>query len=89
MEAGDAMPYQQIVTFAYAGYRGEESPRAFILNAKRIEVLRILAQWVEEDVMSNGRFRLFRVEGDDHRKHVLRYDETTGDWLYSGGKADE
>jgi hypothetical protein len=83
------MPYQQIVTFAYAGYRGEESPRAFILDGKRIEVLKIVARWIEEDLVANGRFRLFWVEGDDCRNHLLRYDETTGDWLYSGGKANE
>lgn len=79
------MPDEPIVIIAYAGYRGEESPRAFVLEGKRIEVRKILAQWVEEDVMSKRRFRCFRVKGDDFGNHLLRYDEATGDWLHSGG----
>jgi hypothetical protein len=82
------MPYEPIVIIAYAGYRGEESPRAFILNGKRIEVRKILAQWVEEDVVSKRTFRCFKVEGDNLGQHLLRYDETTGEWLYSGGTTD-
>jgi len=79
------MPDEPIVIISYAGYRGEESPRAFITGGKRIEVRKILAQWVEEDVVSKKRFRCFRVAGDDLRNHLLWYDEATGDWLYSGG----
>lgn len=82
------MPDEPIVIIAYAGYRGEESPRAFIRGGKGIEVRRILDQWVEEDAVSRRRFRCFRVKGDDLGNHLLRYDETTGDWFYAGGKTD-
>ena len=78
------MPEQLIEVIAYAGYRSEESPRAFILGGKRIEVRKITARWVEEDAVSKRRFRCFRVKGDDRGNHLLRYDEATGDWLYSG-----
>jgi hypothetical protein len=77
-----------IVIIAYAGHRGEESPRAFILGGNRIEVRKILTQWVEEDAVSRRRFRCFRVEGDDLGIHLIRYDETAGNWLYSGEKTD-
>jgi len=82
------MPEEPIVIIAYAGYRGEESPRAFILGGKRIEVRKIIARWVEEDAVSKKRFRCFRVKGDDLGNHLLRYDEATGDWLYSGETTD-
>jgi hypothetical protein len=87
-KAEHAMTYEPIVIIAYAGYRGEESPRAFILGGKCIEVRKILAQWVEEDVVSKRRFRCFRVEGDDLGNHLLRYAEATGDWLYWGENTD-
>lgn len=82
------MPGEQIVIMAYAGHRGEESPRAFILGGRLIEVRKILAQWIEEDAVSKKRFRCFRVEGDDLLNHLLRYDEAGGDWFYAGGKTD-
>jgi hypothetical protein len=87
-EAEPAMRYEPIVIIAYAGYRGEESPRAFIRGGKCIEVRRILAQWIEEDAVSQRRFRCFRVEGDDHGNHILRQVEPTGEWLYWGEKTD-
>ena len=82
------MPDQPIVIIAYAGHRGEESPRAFILGGKLVEVRKVLSQWVEEYVVTKKRFRCFRVEGDDLGYHLLRYDEATGYWLYSGEKTD-
>ena len=82
------MPGEPIVMMAYAGQRGDESPRAFILGGKLIEVRKILAQWIEEDAVSKRRFRCFRVEGDDLGNHLLRYAEATGDWLYWGENTD-
>ncbi len=67
---------------AYAGYRGEESPRAFFLMGKRIEVTKIIEQWSEEDVESRSRLRCFRVRGSDWRAHILCHDEEKTQWLY-------
>ena len=78
------MPEEPIVIIAYAGYRGEESPRAFILGGKRIEVRKIIARWVEEDAVSKKRFRCFRVKGEDFGNHLLMCDEATGDRISSG-----
>jgi len=36
------MPFARIEVIAYSGYRGEETPRAFTLQDKRIEVVEIL-----------------------------------------------
>jgi hypothetical protein len=79
---------EPIVIMAYAGHRGEESPRAFILSGKLVEVRNILDQWIEEDAVSKRRFRCFRVEGSDLVNHLLRHDEAGGDWFYAGGKTD-
>ena len=46
------MPEEPIEVIAYAGERGEESPRAYLLGGKRIEVRKLLAQWLEEDATS-------------------------------------
>jgi hypothetical protein len=70
---------------AWSGYRGEESPRAFILHGKRIEVLKVMEQWVEEDATTRVRRRCFRVKGDDFRNHILRCQEVDGVWLHEGG----
>jgi len=87
-EEEDAMPEEPIVVVDYAGYRSEECPRAFILRGKRIEVRKLLGQWVEENALTNRRSRCFRVKGDDLGNHLLRYDEAAGNWLYAGETSD-
>lgn len=58
----------------YAGYRGEEEPRAFTLGDQRIEVASILDRWLAPD------HRYFKVAGRDAHTYVLRHDVATGDW---------
>ena len=80
------MPGQPIEVVAYAGERGEESPRAFLLEGERIEVRKLLAQWVEEEATSRRRRRCFRVKGSDFRTRTLCYDEATGVWRLLEGE---
>ena len=75
------MRYEKVEVQAYAGYRGEESPRAYFLQGRRIEVMKIIAQWIEEKVDSGERFRCFRVRGVDWRIRILCYDEAKMEWL--------
>lgn len=42
------MPDQKIKVIAYAGYRTEETPGAFILQNEKIVVIEILDMWIEE-----------------------------------------
>lgn len=58
----------------FAGYRGEEEPRAFTLGETRIGVLEILDRWMSPDQ------RYFKVEADDGRTLVLRHDTASGEW---------
>ncbi len=75
------MPDKPIQVTAYSGYRGEESPRSFLIEGKRVEVRKVLAQWIEEDEATGERSRYFRVKGNDFRVHVLRYRESDGVWF--------
>jgi hypothetical protein len=58
----------------YAGYRGEQEPRAFWLGERRVAVLEILDRWLAPD------HRYFRVRADDGYVYVLRSDEITNQW---------
>lgn len=58
----------------YAGYRGEEEPRAFTLGERRLGVVEILDRWLAPD------HRYFKVKADDGRVYVLRHDTRVGEW---------
>jgi hypothetical protein len=52
----------------YAGYRGEQEPRRFIVDGRRIEVAEILGRWLTPE------HRRFVVRGDDGHVYALRQD---------------
>ncbi|BFU91098.1 MAG: hypothetical protein NTAFB01_22850 [Nitrospira sp.] len=52
---------------AYAGYPGEETPRAFTLDDTRFSVDKILTRWYREVHSSS------RIRADDHRRYVRGY----------------
>ena len=58
----------------YSGYRGEETPRLFILGSRTIEVADILDRWLAPD------HRYFKVRGDDGGLYILRYDVRSEVW---------
>jgi hypothetical protein len=67
---------------AYAGYRGEEVPRAFSLHNKRIEVIGIAEAWIEEGTGNRARKRFFKVQGSDGCTHKFYYNEQVMAWFY-------
>jgi hypothetical protein len=71
---------RRISVTAYAGYRGEEEPRSFILDGRRIAVIRIAERWVEQAADSGDRRRCFRVTGSDEHTHLLCCHTQTNDW---------
>lgn len=79
------MADKRIEVLAYAGYRGEETPRAFFLDGERIEILEIVERWVEEGLAPRGRRRCFRVKGSDRRSHILCYAEAEQAWSAING----
>lgn len=68
------VPGQPLVVEAYAGYKGEETPRAFTLEGVRIEVEEILGRWYTQ------RHSVFKVRGRDGYRYVLRYDQDSLAW---------
>ena len=63
---GTDMPH--VTVEAYAGYKGEETPRAFTLEGARLLVSEIVARWYTETHC------YFRVCASDQHRYVLRYD---------------
>jgi hypothetical protein len=58
----------------YAGYRGEEEPRSFVLGERRFAVREILDRWFEPGA------RYFKVRADDGRAFILRHDSVNDLW---------
>jgi hypothetical protein len=67
---------------AYAGYRADEAPRAFVLGTRRIAVAEELDRWLDPE------HRYFKVRGDDGDIYILRHDVPSDAWeltLFSAG----
>jgi hypothetical protein len=76
------MSDEKIEVIAYSGYRGEESPKAFILRGQRIEVVGVQERWVEERLDDKVRKRFFKVEGSDGALHKIFYSEKSLEWYH-------
>ena len=61
----------------YAGYKGEQTPRALMLGDRRIDVVEVLDQWLAPD------HRYFKVRGDDGDTYIVRQDSSSGAWTLS------
>ena len=55
---------EKITVVAYSGYRGEETPREFILHGNKVEVIEIVTAWIEQE---SGYKPINSVPGDPHR----------------------
>lgn len=58
----------------YEGYKAEETPRAFLLGERRVEVVRILDRWRGED------HEYVKLDGSDGARYILRYDRSRDEW---------
>lgn len=72
---------KKIEVITYSGYRGEETPRAFILHNEKIEITGILDMWIEEGLRDRSRKRFFKVRGNDKFTYKLYFDEKTREWF--------
>lgn len=52
---------------AYAGYKGEETPRSFTYDGTRRIVAQIIDRWYTDT------YSYFRICADDGQRYVLRY----------------
>ena len=58
----------------YAGYRGEQEPRAFTVGTRRLVVTAVDDRW------AGPGHRYFRVRADDGDTYILRHDEPADEW---------
>lgn len=65
---------ERIRVECYSGYRGEESPRRFWLEERRVDVCHILDRWLAPN------HRYFKVLGSDGDTYILRYDPYGHHW---------
>ena len=70
-----------IEVIAYSGHRGEETPRTILFRWKRIEVIEILKQWIEERFGSRNTRRFYQVKGSDGNLYTIYYDEESMEWF--------
>jgi hypothetical protein len=75
------MSDERIGVIAYSGYRGEETPRSFTFQGKKIEVSEILSIWIEEGIKDRVRKRFFKVTGLDGYEYEIYYDEKVKKWF--------
>ena len=64
----------QLAVDAYAGYKGEQTPRSFTINGMRHVVVEIVDRWYGE---THG---YFRVRTDGGERYVLRFHLDDGLW---------
>lgn len=58
----------------YSGHRGDETPRALIIGARRVEVVDVLDRWIAPD------HRYFKIKGDDGDIYIVRYANRSDSW---------
>lgn len=58
----------------YCGYRGEETPRRFLLGSRNVEVRQVLDRWLAPD------HRYFKLIGEDGATYILRHDVEHDGW---------
>jgi hypothetical protein len=58
----------------YEGYRAEETPRAFLLGERRVDVVRILDRWRGQD------HEYVKLDGSDGARYILRHDQSRDEW---------
>ena len=58
----------------YAGYRGEETPRTFLIHERRVEVVDVIDRWL------SPQYRYFKVRGSDDNTYVIRHSNSTRSW---------
>jgi len=67
----------------YAGYRGAQEPRAFVMGDRRFEVSAITDRWAGPD------YRYFRATASDGHTYVLRHDERLDEWTLGAFRAGQ
>ncbi|HET8668881.1 MAG TPA: hypothetical protein VFM10_12935 [Terriglobales bacterium] len=68
------MDSSHLTVDAYAGYKGEETPRSFTLDGRKLDVREVVDRWYSET------YSYFRVHANDGQRYVLRFDLDEDCW---------
>jgi hypothetical protein len=63
-----------LIVEAFAGYKGEKTPRSFTLEGKTLHVHQVVDRWYSET------HSYFRVMASDGQRYVLRLDLDNERW---------
>jgi len=73
--------YEEIEVESYAGYQGEESPRAFSHFGQKHVVSEILDRWYEESRKTPAdRYNYFKVRSTNGQIFLIRYSPGFQTW---------
>jgi len=64
----------KVRVICYEGYRAEETPRAFLLGERLLDVIDVLDRWRGED------HEYVKLAASDGNRYVLRYDCDADEW---------
>jgi hypothetical protein len=64
----------KVRVLCYEGYKGEETPRAFYLGERLVEVVEVLDRWRGED------HDYFKLAASDGGMYIIRRDRERGEW---------
>jgi hypothetical protein len=73
--------FEDVAVECYSGYKGEETPRAFIYQNRRFEILEVLDRWYEGGMDSSGvAHNYFKAKTPDGEIFLLRYTPRFQSW---------
>lgn len=74
VQSGGSQTTLAIEVDCYAGYRGEQTPRAIFVASQRIEIADVIDQWLAPD------HRYFKLRGIDGHTYLVRHDVASDVW---------
>ncbi len=73
--------WESIRVRAYAGAKGSEKPREIFIGDHSI-LVKVLSEWLEEDIHFKKRKRYFRVAGiSTDEEYLIYYDVSSKEWF--------
>ncbi len=65
----------------YAGYKANETPRAFIYQERRYNILEIIDRWYEGGRKPGmPQLTSYKVKTEDNRQYIIRYNYMSDTW---------
>jgi hypothetical protein len=73
--------FEPITVECYAGYKANETPRAFIYQGRRYDILEVVDRWCEGGIKpGTPRLDYYKVKADDDRQYIIRYNHLFDKW---------